>query len=55
MKIELSFLRSKLARRIFWLFVVYAMVPIGLLLFVSLRDVMVARQRWTSSRPSSGW
>jgi len=40
MKIEVSFLRSKLARRIFWLFVVCAMVPIGLLAFVSLRDVM---------------
>lgn len=39
MKIESSFLRSKLARRIFWLFVVCALVPITLLSLVALRTV----------------
>ncbi len=39
MKIESTFLHSKLARRIFWLFVLCALVPIAALAFVSLRNV----------------
>jgi heme exporter protein D len=39
MKIENTFLHSKLARRIFWLFVLCALVPITVLAVVSLRNV----------------
>ncbi len=39
MKIEKTFLHSKLARRIFWLFVLCALIPITVLAVISLRDV----------------
>jgi putative nucleotidyltransferase with HDIG domain len=39
MKIETTFLHSKLARRIFWLFVLCALIPISVLAAVSLRNV----------------
>ena len=39
MKIETTFLHSKLARRIFWLFVLCALIPIAVLAFVSLQNV----------------
>jgi putative nucleotidyltransferase with HDIG domain len=39
MKIETTFLHSKLARRIFWLFVLCALIPITVLAAVSLRNV----------------
>jgi putative nucleotidyltransferase with HDIG domain len=39
MKIERTFLHSKLARRIFWLFVLCALVPITALALISLRNV----------------
>ena len=39
MRIESTFLHSKLARRIFWLFVLCALVPITVLALVSLRNV----------------
>ena len=39
MRVELSFLRSKLGHRIFWLFVVCALVPISLLAFVTWLNV----------------
>jgi len=39
MKLESTFLRSKLARRIFWLFVLCALIPISVLAVVSLRKV----------------
>jgi putative nucleotidyltransferase with HDIG domain len=39
MRIETTFLHSKLARRIFWLFVLCALVPITVLALVSLRNV----------------
>src|ERR1700730_2593530 len=39
MKIERTFLHSKLARRIFWLFVLCALIPIAVLAAVALRNV----------------
>ena len=39
MKVELSFLRSRLGHRIFWLFVVCALLPISLLAFVTWLNV----------------
>jgi putative nucleotidyltransferase with HDIG domain len=39
MKIESTFLHSKLARRIFWLFVLSALIPMTVLAVVSLRNV----------------
>lgn len=39
MKLQTAFLHSKLARRIFWLFVLCALVPITVLALVSLRNV----------------
>jgi putative nucleotidyltransferase with HDIG domain len=39
MKLDSTFLHSKLARRIFWLFVLCALVPITVLALVSLRNV----------------
>src|SRR5882762_10232402 len=39
MKIESTFLHSKLARRIFWLFVLSALIPMSVLAIVSLRNV----------------
>src|ERR1700730_7880913 len=39
MKLESTFLHSKLARRIFWLFVLCALIPITVLAAVSLRNV----------------
>ena len=39
MKMEITFLHSKLARRIFWLFVLCALIPIAALAVVSLRNV----------------
>ncbi len=39
MRIETTFLHSKLARRIFWLFVLCALIPITVLALVSLRNV----------------
>jgi len=38
-KLETTFLHSKLARRIFWLFILCALVPITVLALVSLRNV----------------
>ena len=39
MKMEIAFLQSKLARRIFWLFVACALLPIGILAIISLWNV----------------
>ena len=39
MRVELSFLRSRLGHRIFWLFVVCALLPISLLAFVTWLNV----------------
>jgi len=39
MRVEITFLHSKLARRIFWLFVLCALLPITLLALISLRNV----------------
>lgn len=39
MRIEFTYLRSRLARRIFWLFVVCALLPISMLALVSLISV----------------
>jgi putative nucleotidyltransferase with HDIG domain len=49
MKIETTFLHSKLARRIFWLFVLCALIPISVLAVVSLRNV-TAQLKEQSSR-----
>ena len=39
MKIEISFLRSKVARRIFLLFILSSLLPVLLLAFLSIRQV----------------
>ncbi len=39
MQIEYSFLRSRVARRVFWLFLLCALLPVGALSLVSLSDV----------------
>src|SRR5271169_3792285 len=39
MKLETTFLHSKIARRTFWLFVVCALLPITVLAVISLRNV----------------
>ncbi|HQX08641.1 MAG TPA: hypothetical protein PKZ19_17775, partial [Zoogloea sp.] len=39
MQIESSFLRSRVARRVFALFILCALVPVGALSLVSLADV----------------
>src|SRR6266581_6342099 len=44
MRIENTFLHSKLARRIFWLFVLCALIPITVLAAVSLRNVTAQLQ-----------
>jgi hypothetical protein len=49
MKLETTLLHSKLARRILWLFVLCALVPITVLAVVSLRKVS-AQLREQSAR-----
>ena len=39
MKLDFTYLRSRLARRIFWLFVVCALLPISVLALISLFSV----------------
>src|SRR6516165_5023816 len=39
MKLQTTFLHSKIARRIFWLFVLCALIPITILALVSLHNV----------------
>lgn len=44
MKLQTTFLHSKLARRIFWLFVLCGLIPITVLAIVSLRNVTAQLQ-----------